>query len=143
LGFIEAKSNTSLFVFHCGANTVYLLLYADDIMLIASSTTLVQHTIYALKRELLMKDLNHLHHFLGVSLHHQADRLFLSQRQFTHVVLERVGTVDYKPVSTFVDMHVKVSTTSGPPVADLTQFRSLAGALQYLMFTHPDIYYVV
>jgi hypothetical protein len=38
LGFIEVKSNTSLFVFRCGADTVYLLLYIDDIVLTASST---------------------------------------------------------------------------------------------------------
>jgi hypothetical protein len=31
----------------------------------------------------------------------------------------------------------------GPPIADLTSYRSLAGALQYLIFTRPDITYVV
>jgi hypothetical protein len=42
-----------------------------------------------------------------------------------------------------VDMQAKVSTTSGPPVADLTQFGSLIGALQYLMFTRLEITYAV
>jgi hypothetical protein len=51
--------------------------------------------------------------------------------------------VDCKPVSTLVDTQVKVSTTFGPPIADLTQFRSLIGALQYLMFTSSDIAYAV
>jgi hypothetical protein len=41
LGFVEAKSDTSLFVFHRGADTVYLLLYIDDIVLTASSTMLL------------------------------------------------------------------------------------------------------
>jgi hypothetical protein len=68
LGFVEAKSDTSLFIFRCGADTVYLLLYVDDIVLTASSTALLQHTISALKRELVMKDLGPLHHFLGVSV---------------------------------------------------------------------------
>jgi hypothetical protein len=39
--------------------------------------------------------------------------------------------------------HAKVFTESGPPVADLTHFRSLARALQYLTFTWPDIAYAV
>jgi hypothetical protein len=47
--------------------------------------------------------------------------------------------VDCKPVSTPMDTQAKVSATSVPPVADLTQFRSLAEALQYLMFTRTDI----
>jgi hypothetical protein len=47
-GFIEAKSNTSLFIFHRGSDTVYLLLYIDDIILTASSTKLLHCTISAL-----------------------------------------------------------------------------------------------
>jgi hypothetical protein len=30
LGFIEAKSDTSLFIYCCGTDTAYLLLYVDD-----------------------------------------------------------------------------------------------------------------
>jgi hypothetical protein len=37
LGFVEAKSDTSLFIYHQGAETAYLLLYVDDIVLTASS----------------------------------------------------------------------------------------------------------
>jgi hypothetical protein len=48
-----------------------------------------------------------------------------------------------KPCSTPVDMNPKVSATDGAPVADASDFRSLAGALQYLTFTRPDITYVV
>ena len=33
LGFVEAKSDTSLFIYHHGAKTAYLLLYVDDIVL--------------------------------------------------------------------------------------------------------------
>jgi hypothetical protein len=51
--------------------------------------------------------------------------------------------VDCKPISSLVDMQAKVSTKSGPPVADLSHFRSLIEALQYLMFTRPDIVYTV
>jgi hypothetical protein len=143
LGFVDAKSDTSLFVFCRGADTVYLLLYVDDIVLIASSIALLQHTIFALKQKFAMKDLDHLHHFWGVFVQHQADGLFLTQRQFALGILERTGMMDCKPISMPVDTQAKVSATSEPPVADPTQFRSLAEALQYLMFTHPDIAYAV
>jgi hypothetical protein len=143
LGFVEAKFDTSLFVFRHGVDTVYLLLYVDDIVLTASSTTLLQHTISALKRKFAMKDLGPLHHFFGVSVQHQIDGLFLTQRQFALDILERAGMVDYKLVSAPVDTHAKVSATFGPPIADPTQFRSLARVLQYLTFTRPDIVYTV
>ena len=48
LGFVEAKADTSLFTFRWGADTVYLLLYIDDIIITASSTTLLHCTISAL-----------------------------------------------------------------------------------------------
>jgi hypothetical protein len=141
LGFVEAESDTSLFIFRCGTDTVYLLLYVDDIVLTASSTTLLRQTISAIKQEFGMKDLGTLHHFLGVSVQHQVDGLFLTQRQFALNILERAGMVDCKPISTPVDTQAKVSTESGPPIVDPIHFRSLTGPLQYLMFTCPDIAY--
>jgi hypothetical protein len=78
VGFVEAKSDTSLFVFWHGTDTVYLLLYVDDIVLTAFSAALLQQAISTLKQEFAMKDLGPLHHFLGVSVQHQADGLFLT-----------------------------------------------------------------
>jgi hypothetical protein len=88
LGFVEAKSNASLFVFRHGIDTIYLLLYVDVIVFTAFNATLVHQIISALKRKFTMKDLGPLHHFLGVSVLHQADRLFLMQRQFALDILE-------------------------------------------------------
>jgi hypothetical protein len=90
-----------------------------------------------------MKDLRPFHHFLEVSVLHQADGIFPTQRQFAFNILERAGMVDCKLVSTSVNTQAKVSAEFGPPVADLTHFRSLTGALQYLTFTHLDIAYVI
>ncbi|XP_066396007.1 uncharacterized mitochondrial protein AtMg00810-like [Miscanthus floridulus] len=83
-----------------------------------------------------------LHHFLGVSVAHYDDGLFLSQQQYTLDILERTRMSACKPCSTPIDLHSKLST-DGPPVADSTHYRSLAGALQYLTFTRLDIAYAV
>jgi hypothetical protein len=143
LGFVDAKSDTSLFIFRRGIDMVYLLLYIDDIVVTAFSAALLQQTISALKQEFAMKDLRPLHHFLGVSVQHEAGGLFLTQHQFALDILERAGMVDYKPVSMPVDTQAKVSAESEPSVADLTHFRSLTGALEYLTFTRRDIAYAV
>ena len=45
LGFTEAKSDTSLFIYHRGDETAYLLLYVDNIVLTASTQQLLQHII--------------------------------------------------------------------------------------------------
>ena len=50
---------------------------------------------------------------------------------------------DCKPCSTPVDTQAKLSADLGDPVADPTAYRSLAGVLQYLTFTRPDLTYAV
>jgi hypothetical protein len=79
LGFDEAKTDTSLFVYHKGADTIYLLLYVDNIVLTASSMPLLRRTITTLQHEFSLKDLGQLHHFLGMHVQHYASGLFLSQ----------------------------------------------------------------
>jgi hypothetical protein len=66
-GFVQAKSDTSLFLLHRGPDTVYLLLYVDDIVLTASSPGLLRCIISCLQQEFAMKDLGALHHFLGIT----------------------------------------------------------------------------
>ena len=42
-----------------------------------------------------------------------------------------------------VGTRAKLSASDGTPVADPSEYRSLAGALQYLTLTHPDLAYAV
>ena len=49
LSFVISRADTSLFVFGKGAELAYILLYVDDIVLTASSTTLLNKIIVALK----------------------------------------------------------------------------------------------
>lgn len=68
LGFTSSASDTSLFIYKDGDNVAYLLLYVDDILLTASSTSLLQHITARLHSEFAMTDLGDLHFFLGISV---------------------------------------------------------------------------
>ena len=50
---------------------------------------------------------------------------------------------DCKTSSTPVNTQAKLSADLGDPVANPTAYRSLAGDLQYLTFTRPDLTYAV
>jgi len=143
LGFVESKSDTSLFMLRHGPNTAYLLLYVDDIVRMASSMDFLRHIISALQQEFSMKDLGELHHFLGMHVQRHRGGFVLSQRQYMLDILYRAGMVDCKPFSTPVDTNPKVSADTGAPLQDTFDFRSLPSALQYLTFTRPDIAYAV
>jgi hypothetical protein len=90
-----------------------------------------------------MKDLGPLNHFLGITVERRPDGLFLHQRTYMLDILKPAIITDCKPCTTPVDLQAKLAGDSGPPVEDASQFRSIAGALQYLTFTRPDIAYVV
>ncbi|WVZ80009.1 hypothetical protein U9M48_027527 [Paspalum notatum var. saurae] len=138
LGFTEAKSHTSLFVYRRGDETAYLMLYMDDIVLTASSQQLLQRIITSLQQEFATKDLGVRHHFLGVTVEPRP-----SGPPLLHHILERAGMSDCNPCSTPVDTQAKLSKDVGTPVADPTAYRSPAGVLQYFTFTRPDITYTV
>lgn len=58
-------------------------------------------------------------------------------------LLKRASMSVCKPCTTPVDLSAKLSATDGTIFHDPTLYRSLAGALQYLTFTRPDITYTV
>ncbi|GJU63696.1 ribonuclease H-like domain-containing protein [Tanacetum coccineum] len=142
IGFQHNKTDTSLFVFHRGPDVAYLLLYVDDIILTASSTTFLQRVISLLHGEFAMTNLGSLNYFLGVSAQRTASGMFLSQSKFAVEILERANMQKCNPCKTPVDPESKLGP-DGEPVSDHTLYRSLAGALQYLTFTRPDLSYVV
>ncbi|GJW26651.1 ribonuclease H-like domain-containing protein [Tanacetum coccineum] len=114
VGFHHSRCDSSLFIYRKGTYTSYLLLYVDDIVLTASSETLLQQII----------------------------RMFLSRRKYAIEILEMGHMVNCNPNRTPVDTESKVGY-DGDPVFGLTLYRSLVGSLQYLTFTRLDISYAV
>jgi hypothetical protein len=143
LGFSHSVCDHSLFIYRRGDDTAYILLYVDDIILTASSDTLRQSIMSKLNSEFAMKDLGPLSYFLGISVTRHSGGMFLSQSKYAEEIIEKAAMSSCKPVSTPVDTKAKLSGTSGNPYHDPSEYRSLAGALQYLTFTRPDISYAV
>ncbi|GJX94196.1 ribonuclease H-like domain-containing protein, partial [Tanacetum coccineum] len=126
-----------------GTYTAYLLLlYVDDIVLTASYESLLQHIIGSLHKEFAMTDLGSLNYFLGISVTRDSSGLFLSQKKYASEILERAHMVNCNPSRTPVDTKSKLEADADP-ISDSTLYRSLAGSLQYLTFTRPDISYAV
>ncbi|GJW07177.1 ribonuclease H-like domain-containing protein [Tanacetum coccineum] len=108
----------------------------------SSSTVLLQRIITPLHGEFAMTDLGSLNYFLGISLQRLKFGLFLSQSKFAAEILERAHMQHCNPCKTLVDTESKLGS-DGDPISDPTLYRSLAGALQYLTFTRPNISYAV
>ena len=68
LGFMDSMADSSLFVFHSHQTIIYLLLYADDIIITGNSTSQVDHLVTALNTAFELKDLGALSYFLGIQI---------------------------------------------------------------------------
>ncbi|KAD4586433.1 hypothetical protein E3N88_24034 [Mikania micrantha] len=143
MGFHHSQCDHSLFVYKHGRDTAYILLYVDDILMVTSSAHLRQQFLVQLGTEFAMKDLGPLSYFLGIATQQHTSGLFLSQHKYALEILERAGMAFCKPAATRVDTNEKLSALDRELFTDITLYRSLAGALQYLTFTRPDITYAV
>lgn len=101
----------------------------DDVVLTSSSDALLTWIVTTLHREFSLRDLGGLHHFLGVSVTRTSHGMLLSQRQYILDVLDRVGMTDCHPCSTPINTSSKLPASSGPPIANPTEYHSLASAL--------------
>jgi hypothetical protein len=142
-GFNPTRSDSSLFVFKDGAQLVYLLHYIDDMILAMSSTSLLCAIISCLWSEFAVKDMGTLGFFLGVDIRCSSSGFFLSQEKYAKNLLKHASMGNSKAALTPVDMADKLPADVGLPVADLSEYHSLASGLQYLTITRPDIAYVV
>nr|GEU65274.1 ribonuclease H-like domain-containing protein [Tanacetum cinerariifolium] len=136
------KTDSSLFIFHKGPNTAYLLLYVDDIILTASSTSLLQRIISLLHAKFAMTDLDLLNYFLGIFATRTTSGIFLSQKKYATGILKQAHMLNCNPCRTPIDTEKKLGLERSP-VTNPTLYRSLAGSLQYLTFTRPNLSYAV
>ncbi|GJW69562.1 ribonuclease H-like domain-containing protein [Tanacetum coccineum] len=139
VGFHFSRCDSYLFIYKHGPDTAYLLLYVDDIVLTASSQPLLQRIIASLHQEFFMTDLGSLNYFLGISVTRDSSRMFLSQKKYVVEILERSHMANCNPCRTPVNTESKLGNDGDHP----TLYQSLAGSLQYLIFTRPDISYAV
>lgn len=66
--FFCSLVDSSLFILHSSQDTLILLLYVDDMLLICSNLQLLTNFIQVLQSEFSMKDFGPVHHFLGIEI---------------------------------------------------------------------------
>jgi hypothetical protein len=134
-GFVNSKSDSSLFIFRIAGTVLYTLVYVDDIIITGNSSIKVNECIAALAHTFSIKDLGNLHYFLGVEVIPSTAGLFLSQHKYIGDLLERTKMQDAKPVLTPMSTTTPMCKDDGSPSTDTTFYRSTIGSLQYLSLT--------
>ncbi|KAM2298698.1 hypothetical protein ACFXTI_000641 [Malus domestica] len=143
LGFVDSQADSSLFTYFDGTTIIYLLIYVDDILVTGNNSSQIARLIAQLGSLFSMKDLGPLHYFLGMEVTRTTSGFHLSQAKYIRDLLQRTHMADCKPIHTPSSPGRRLLLHEGDPLSDATEYRSVVGALQYLLFTRPDIAFAV
>lgn len=143
LGFVASQSDSSLFINKSAHESIYLLVYVDDIIITGTSPTLIAQLISSLDATFTIKDLGNLSFFLGIEAISSSTGFHLSQTRYIDDLLHRAKMDGTKPVSTPMQSGLQLSKTDGDLLFDPHLYRSIVGALQYVTVTRPEIAFAV
>ena len=122
IGFINSKSDTSLFLRQQHENTIYLLLYVDYIIVTGNDPLEIQIFLKQLADRLSLKDLGSLSYFLGMEVTFTSSGLLLSQRKYIQDLLLKTNIHDAKEVATLLSTSESLKLCDGSPTTDSTQY---------------------
>ncbi|KAG3095185.1 hypothetical protein PI124_g16822 [Phytophthora idaei] len=128
--------------------TCYILVYVDDLLIIAPTIDIITKIKNALKKRFKMSDLGEAQCILRWSIvRNRTDRtIFIHQEKYATKVLDRFSHLDAHPVRTPTDPSVKLTYAMCPQTPEekdemkAIPYREAAGGFIYLMMgTRPDL----
>jgi histone deacetylase 1/2 len=121
LGFVPSKADTSLFFYRKGNHVIFMLVYANDIIVASSSQEVVNALLQDLEKDFAIKDLGELHYLLGIQVQRKNGELLMSQERYASEILQRVNMQHCKSVKMPPCTSKKLSVTSGTRLGDKIQ----------------------
>lgn len=131
---------------------VYLLLYVDDMLVVAKDMREVERVKLMLSKEFEMKDLGPAKRILGMDIIRDRSKgtLILSQEAYIEKVLRDFGVTESRLVQTPIGCHFKLSSTKEEDKAETESrmryipYSNAVGSLMYAMVgSRPDIAHAV
>ena len=142
-GFLCNTGYPSLFVYLKGKDVMFLLLYVDDMVITGNNKDLLHQLLHSLKKQFQMKDMGPLSYSLGIQAQFTPTGLFLNQAKYATDLLQAAGMLDCAPMPTPLPLQLDRVPHQDEAFSNPTYFQSLAGKLQYLTLTRPDIQFAV
>ena len=127
--------------------SLIVAVYVDDILIFGNNKQEIQKLKTLLHQKFDMTDLGPAHMYLGMQISRDriSNKIFLDQRKYIQIVLDRFQMSDCNSVSTPMETNLKLSKREDKATPDETQqYQRLIGCLEYAaMATRPDITFAV
>ncbi|XP_017634631.1 uncharacterized mitochondrial protein AtMg00810-like [Gossypium arboreum] len=115
----------------------------DDIIVTGNHQGSIDAFVTSLDTQFSLKDLGPLNYFLGVEVEHTTDGIFLSQRKYIQDLLKQACMDQAKGSPTPMTTSTNLSQHVGSAIENESDYRSIVGALQYVVITRPDITFAI
>ncbi|CAA0812904.1 cysteine-rich RLK (RECEPTOR-like protein kinase) 8 [Striga hermonthica] len=143
LGFTRCATEHALYTRRWGKEELVVGVYVDDLIITGAR----EGDINGFKREMAarfrMSDLGQLSYYLGIEVKQGRDSIILCQRAYAEKLLVRSGMADCKSCTTPMEERLKLTKASTAGKVDATRYRSIVGGLRYLVYTRPNIAFVM
>lgn len=147
-GFAQSEADSNVYKMHDKSDVVYLALYVDDCIIVASSPVLMSKVKGFLTSEFDMSDLGKLTFFLGIQIvqNFSSHTIFIHQAQFVKQVLVRFRLEGAKPAATPMAAGDKLTLAQCPTTEQECQemekvpYRPAVGVCIYFRnWTRPEL----
>lgn len=140
LGLKQASADDCLYVLEGTVNSVYVLVYVDDILVTSNSDVYVERVRKKLQERFITENLGEVRNYLGMRIERSNDGMFfLDQRKYIQRIIEQFELQNAKGS----DIPLNPTYYSDPcddKMANNSKYRSAIGCLLYVaMNTRPDI----
>jgi len=142
-GFVQSKSDYSLFSWHHSDHYIFVLVYVDDLLITGNTLDGIAQLKQSLHSAYTIKDLGLARYFLGIEISRSSAGTLLNQRKYITDILNDAGMTGCKPAKFPLPQGLNLSSITGPSLHDLESYRCLVGRLLYLTITRPDISHAV
>ena len=141
-GFKQSLTDPCIYVKHDSKDILILLVWVDDMILISSSTSMLDNENKALSQKFKMKDLGPISRFLEIDFMVKHGKIEMSQRSYLERVLHRFDMYDCKAKNTPSEAKLNFSENSSQ--FDPRKYHEAIGSLIYAMTsTRPDLSWIV
>lgn len=144
-GFQQSVIDPCLFIKQKEIGMTFIAVWVDDIIVTASSNSLICSIKDLLKSRFKMTDLGLIKWFLGIEFDQSEDGISMCQSRYLKGVLDRFHMKDCKPRTT--PSELKLDDYDRPAensAGDVTKYREIVGSLIYaMMCSRPDLAFIV
>ena len=140
-GFLQSVADPCVFIRKVNDQLAIVAVHVDDLVLLTETEQEMIDLKANLSAHFKMKDMGKLHYSLGINIKMTDGVLQISQEQYINKILHKYNLQDCKPVSTPMDVNVKLVKDDGynKPV-DPVVYQSMVGSLIHAAIaTRPDI----